>query len=225
MSARASEQRPSSLGTEAAACQACRACPLYARATQAVFGEGPPNAPIMLVGEQPGNDEDLAGHPFVGPAGRVLNAALKEAGLPRAKVYLTNAVKHFSFVERGKVRLHKKPTTTEVVACRPWLLDEIALVRPRVVVALGATAALSLFGPKARVTSERGQPFAAEARGLSAAGATGLLTFHPSAVLRGPTPERRQELRALLVADLALARSLGTRRRAPATALPSPSKK
>jgi uracil-DNA glycosylase family protein len=213
--ARAGTRRPSSVRAEAAACRACRACPLYERATQSVFGEGPTGA-IMLVGEQPGNDEDLAGHPFVGPAGRVLDAALAEAGLARAEVYLTNAVKHFSFVERGKLRLHKKPTTTEVVACRPWLLDEIAIVQPPVVVALGATAALSLFGPKARVTSERGQPFATETRGLPAAGAMGLLTFHPSAVLRGPTPERRHELRALLVADLTLARELGLRRRAAA---------
>jgi uracil-DNA glycosylase len=138
------------------AVQACRGCPLYADATQAVFGEGAAQAEVMLVGEQPGDKEDLAGRPFVGPAGRLLDEALAEAGIDRSRAYVTNAVKHFKWQGRGKRRIHQKPTWSESVACRPWLEAELAAVGPRVVVALGATAAQSLLGKDFRVTKQRG---------------------------------------------------------------------
>lgn len=195
----------------AADCANCRNCSLYRNATQAVFGQGDAHARVMLVGEQPGNAEDLAGEPFVGPAGALLTEALNEAGLRREKVYVTNAVKHFSFIERGKHRLHKKPTTTEVMACKPWLIEEIGIVRPAVVVALGATAAYSLFGSSLRLTRDRGQVVSRPLPELGGLPLKALLTFHPAAVLRAPTSERRQELRALLVADLALAAQEGRR--------------
>src|SRR5437868_12714326 len=146
-----------SLRAQAQAAQGCRGCPLYARATQAVFGEGPARAAALLVGEQPGNDEDLAGHPFVGPAGRLLDRALAEAGLPRAKTYVTNVVKHFKWEPRGKRRLHKKPSAREIAACRPWLDQEIQLVRPEAIVCLGATAAQALLGRAFRVSVQRGK--------------------------------------------------------------------
>ena len=135
-----------SLTTLRAEAAECRACPLWKDATQTVFGEGPSQASVMLVGEQPGDKEDLAGHPFVGPAGQMLDRALAEAGIDRSKVYVTNAVKHFKFVPRGKIRLHQKPTTPEIKACRPWYERELAAVRPTLVVALGATAAQSVLG-------------------------------------------------------------------------------
>src|ERR1051325_9689824 len=132
----------------------CRACDLWQRGTQTVFGEGAVHSPLMLIGEQPGNDEDLAGHPFVGPAGRVLDQALEEAGIDRRHTYVTNVVKHFKWEERGKRRIHAKPNTTEIVACIPWLTAELELVKPRVVVLLGATAAQALLGRQFRVTQE-----------------------------------------------------------------------
>jgi uracil-DNA glycosylase len=174
----------------------CRGCDLWVNATQAVFGEGPRNAEVMLVGEQPGDQEDRQGHPFVGPAGRLLDAALAEAGIDRRRVYITNAVKHFKFVviERGR-RLHKKPTAAEVRACNPWLREEIRLVKSRVVVALGATAAQALLGKQFRVTQNRGKPLPSELAEAVVA------TVHPSSVLRAPD-DARDEARRQFVADL-----------------------
>jgi DNA polymerase len=163
----------------------CRACPLWANATQTVFGEGPVGAAVMFVGEQPGDSEDRQGRPFVGPAGQMLDRALAEAGIDRQQVYVTNAVKHFKFEPRGKRRIHQKPTYKEVVACRRWLLDEIELVAPHTIVALGATAAHSLLGRTVAIGRERGrlQPYAAN-RQL-------LVTIHPSYLLRLPDERSR----------------------------------
>lgn len=159
----------------------------------------------MLIGEQPGHDEDRAGRPFVGPAGALLDALLVAAGLDRRAIYLTNAVKHFKFIEHGKRRLHQKPSTIEVRACHPWLADEIKIVRPRVIVTLGATAAFAVLGPSVRLTRDRGR---IASRDLSAWGIAApvdvLMTYHPAAVLRAPTAQGRDELRARLAADLAL---------------------
>jgi uracil-DNA glycosylase len=169
----------------------CRGCHLWKNATQTVFGEGSPHATVMLVGEQPGDQEDVAGHPFVGPAGRILDEALDAAGIDRRSVYVTNAVKHFKFVrkELTRRRLHKKPTPAEVRACRPWLEWEIRLAAPRVIVALGATAAQALLGPKFRVTKARGTPVPSEwAEAVIA-------TVHPSSVLRAPSELREQAKR------------------------------
>jgi uracil-DNA glycosylase len=178
---------------------ACRACDLWERATQTVFGEGAEQAPIMLVGEQPGNEEDLAGHPFVGPAGKLLDRALDEAGIDRSRTFVTNVVKHFSWEPRGKWRIHKKPNAREIAACRPWLEREIALVKPRVVVCLGATAAQALLGPMFRVSRDRGRfvpaPFAPHV----------LATVHPSSILRAADEESRHAAFAQLVADLRVA--------------------
>jgi uracil-DNA glycosylase len=173
----------------------CRACPLYRRATQTVFGEGPADARLILVGEQPGDQEDELGWPFVGPAGRLLDRGLAEAGIDRGKVYVTNAVKHFKWVPGGGRRLHQKPNGREVAACRPWLEREIAALQPEVVVALGATAAQSLMGPAFRVTRERGKSFPAPWAGVFFA------TVHPSSILRGPADQREREF-ARFVADL-----------------------
>ncbi|MFI7705672.1 UdgX family uracil-DNA binding protein [Nonomuraea sp. NPDC049480] len=161
----------------AAAC--CEGCGLYRNATQTVFGEGPRQARFMLVGEQPGDQEDRQGHPFVGPAGRVLDKGLAEAGIARDDVYVTNAVKHFSFTLRGKRRIHQKPTAAEIEACHPWLDAELAVVAPRVVVVLGATAARALLGREFRVTRSRGEP-------VPLGDALAVATIHPSAVLRAP---------------------------------------
>jgi uracil-DNA glycosylase len=178
------------------AAQRCRGCDLYLHATQAVMGEGPKSSPLIMVGEEPGNEEDLQGHPFVGPAGKLLNRALVEAGINRADVYLTNAVKHFKFEERGKRRLHKKPSVTEVRACRPWLEAEISVIHPQVIVCLGATAAQSILGPDYRLTKERGKfvqhPWA---RYVTA-------TVHPSSILRAPDQEQRHLQYREFVADL-----------------------
>ncbi len=177
----------------------CQGCELYQHASQTVFGEGPSAAPLMLVGEQPGDQEDLTGQPFAGPAGQLLNRALQDAGIDRAQTYITNAVKHFHFEERGKRRIHKKPRGTHISACRPWLEAEIETVRPRVIVCLGATAAQSLLGREVRVLSERGQwldnRWAAKL----------LVTVHPSALLRLPDRDAQEREYAKFVADLELA--------------------
>jgi DNA polymerase len=190
---------PADLDTLAADAQACRACPLWEHATQVVFGEGPERASAVLVGEQPGDQEDLAGRPFVGPAGRVLDDALKEAGVDRSAVYVTNAVKHFKWKPRGKRRIHDKPNRTEVVACHRWLEAEIEAVQPELVVTLGAVAAQSIFGPSFRVTRQRGVVLP------SPLGPEVLATIHPSAVLRASTSADRAELYDGLVADLRIA--------------------
>jgi len=177
------------------AVQSCRGCPLYANATQAVFGEGTLKAEVMLVGEQPGDQEDKEGRPFVGPAGRVLDEALELAGIDRRRAYLTNAVKHFKWEARGKRRIHDKPSWTETMACRPWLNAELALVKPRALVLMGAVAAQSLLGKSFRVTQERGRPLDSDLAELVVA------TIHPSAVLRA---ENREEMFSGLVDDLRL---------------------
>jgi len=174
----------------------CRACHLYKNATQTVFGEGPRKAEVMLVGEQPGDAEDLAGHPFVGPAGRLLDRALQDAGIDRRLVYVTNVVKHFKWEPRGKRRIHAKPNAGEIGACRPWLETEIALVKPRVLVCLGATAAQALLGTSFKVSQQRGRFVASSLAPRVTA------TVHPSSILRSPHEEsRRLELRRF-VADL-----------------------
>ena len=178
------------------AAQACTACDLYKKATQAVLGEGPRHAPLFFVGEQPGDQEDLAGKPFVGPAGRVLDEALAEAGIAREDAFVTNAVKHFKWEPRGKRRIHQKPTMGEVRACRPWLETELAIVKPKVIVCLGATAAQSLMGSAFRITRDRGLFFETPwAPWLTA-------TLHPSAILRMPDPASREEAREQLLEDL-----------------------
>jgi uracil-DNA glycosylase family protein len=178
------------------AVQKCRGCDLYRYATQAVFGEGPLKARIVLVGEQPGDEEDRQGRPFVGPAGKLLNKALEAAGIERSDVYVTNAVKHFKFEERGKRRIHKKPRVSEIKACNPWLRAEISLVKPEVIVCLGATATLALLGPKYRLTQERGK-FVEHPWGPHVTA-----TIHPSAVLRAPDVEQRHEEYRKFVDDL-----------------------
>jgi uracil-DNA glycosylase len=178
---------------------ACRGCELYKFATQPVFGEGPAKARVMLIGEQPGDQEDRAGRPFVGPAGEVLDRALHEAGIDRKEVYVTNAVKHFAFEERGKRRIHRTPRLSEVTACRPWMEAEIADVKPEIVVCLGATAAKAIFGAQFRLTEQRGKFL--ESRFTPRT----LATYHPSAVLRGDTPEARDNLYKMLVNDLKVA--------------------
>ena len=174
----------------------CKACDLYKRGTQTVFGEGPKRAEIMLVGEQPGDAEDLAGHPFVGPAGKLLDRALEEAGIDRRVVYVTNVVKHFKWEPRGKRRIHAKPNAGEISACRPWLEAEIALVKPRVLVCLGATAAQALLGRHFRVTAQRGQPIPSPLAPLVIA------TVHPSSLLRAPDDETRRRETRRFIADL-----------------------
>jgi DNA polymerase len=191
----------------AAAAQTCRGCDLFQAADQVVFGAGPKTARMMLVGEQPGDQEDRSGEPFVGPAGRLLDRALEAAGVDRGPVYVTNAVKHFKFVpaERGKRRIHKTPSRTEVVACRPWLVAELQSIEPEVLVLLGATAAKSLLGNDFRLTAHRG-----EVLHLPSDGALGtvdpevVVTVHPSSVLRGPSEARDQAFDGL-VADLRFA--------------------
>ena len=169
---------------------------MYKLGTQTVFGEGPRDARVMMVGEQPGNEEDLQGHPFVGPAGRLLDKALVEAGIDREIVYLTNAVKHFKWKPAGKRRLHQKPAASEVAACKPWLNGEIEVVHPEIIVCLGATAAQSMLGGSFRVTKSRGQ-------WLNYDGGRLIATIHPSAILRAPGEDREQEFQHF-VADLAL---------------------
>jgi uracil-DNA glycosylase family protein len=184
------------LKTVAKKAASCTLCPLYRNATQTVFGEGAARASIMLVGEQPGDQEDLAGHPFVGPAGKVLDRAMAEAGLDRRKVYLTNAVKHFKNEPRGKKRLHKRPNRYEVEVCRVWLRQEISLVRPQLILALGVTAAVALAGRPVVLSRERGRVIEL------ADGQRGMVTTHPSSILRMPDQKARHAAFAALVKDL-----------------------
>ncbi len=179
-----------------AAATRCQGCDLYRHATQTVFGRGPADARVVLIGEQPGDQEDLQGAPFVGPAGEVLDRALAEAGIDRQRVYVTNAVKHFSFVERGKRRIHQTPRAPELAACRPWLEAELEIIKPSVLGALGATAARAIFGPEFRLLKQRGQFFATRWSSKTIA------TLHPSAVLRGPDDAEQARLYAMLLADL-----------------------
>jgi len=178
----------------------CTRCDLYKHATQTVFGEGPLDARIMFVGEQPGDQEDLAGRPFVGPAGALFDAALEKVGIDRSAVYVTNAVKHFKFVLRGKRRIHNKPDAGEISACRWWIEHERELIRPPVTVALGATAARSLVGKVVTISKVRGEPL------TLADGSECWVTVHPSSLLRMPDPDARHEARALLIRDLELIR-------------------
>lgn len=184
------------LKTVAKEAASCTLCPLYRNATQTVFGEGPARAAIMLVGEQPGDQEDLAGHPFVGPAGKVLDRAMAEAGLDRKKVWLTNAVKHFKNEPRGKKRLHKRPNRYEVEVCRVWLRQEISLVKPQLILALGVTAAVALAGRPIVLSRERGKVIELED------GQRGMVTTHPSSILRIPDQKARHAAFAALVKDL-----------------------
>jgi len=179
----------------------CEACPLYRRATQTVFGEGPPTAQIVFLGEQPGDQEDRDGRPFVGPAGKLLDRALADAGIDRAKCYVTNAVKHFKWEPRGKRRLHKKPNETEIAACRPWWQEELRLIRPRFLVCLGATAAKAVFGRIVKIMTERGALMESEWAEHA------LVTVHPSSLLRVPDPAQRKDAYARFVADLGMIRS------------------
>jgi uracil-DNA glycosylase family protein len=181
----------------------CRACHLYKRATQTVFGEGPKHAPIMLVGEQPGDYEDVAGKPFVGPAGKIMDRALEEAGIDREHVYVTNAVKHFKWEPRGKRRIHKKPNSREIAACRPWLEAEVRVVKPKLVVCLGATAAQTVFGSSFRVTRERGKVLSSKLAPKV------LATVHPSSLLRQPDEQSREREYKNFVADLRVALKAG----------------
>jgi len=174
----------------------CRACDLWKRGTQTVFGEGRRGAKLMLIGEQPGDQEDREGKPFVGPAGKLLDAALQEAGIDRQKAYVTNAVKHFKWEPRGKRRIHEKPNATEIAACRPWLDAEITALRPRVIVCLGATAAQALFGRDFRVTQQRGEFLKSQLAEFVMA------TVHPSSILRAPDEKTRHEEMQRFVKDL-----------------------
>jgi uracil-DNA glycosylase len=188
-------KNPTLAGLKTAA-RNCRACDLWRNATQTVFGEGRPSAKIMLVGEVPGNQEDIEGRPFVGPAGKLLDAALLKAGIERAEVYVTNAVKHFKWEPRGKRRIHKKPNAAEIAACRPWLDAEIALVRPRIIVCLGATAAQALLGRDFRVTQHRGELLKSQLASIVMA------TVHPSSILRIPDEEAKRGELEHFIADL-----------------------
>jgi uracil-DNA glycosylase len=185
----------------------CRGCDLYREATQVVFGEGRAQASILMVGEQPGDREDREGKPFVGPAGQLLDKCLESAGIDRPDVYITNAVKHFKWEPRGKIRLHKKPNALEITACRPWLVREMEAVRPRIIVCLGATAAQALLGAQFRLTKHRGEVFPTEHGPVTA-------TIHPSAILRMPEPAAREAEVAALVADLKIAAGYAMERRA-----------
>src|SRR5882724_1468446 len=189
----------SSLAAVREAAAHCTACHLYKRGTQTVFGEGPKRAAMVLVGEQPGDYEDVAGKPFVGPAGKIMDRALEEAGIDRSQVYVTNAVKHFKWEPRGKRRIHQKPNSREVAACRPWLEAELRLVKPKLLVCLGATAAQAIFGPSFRVTRERGKVLSSKFAPKVVA------TVHPSSLLRQPDEESRHREYKNFVADLRVA--------------------
>jgi DNA polymerase len=190
------------------AAEGCRGCELYKDATQVVFGRGRERAELMLVGEQPGDKEDLAGEPFVGPAGRLLDRALEEAGIDRSEAYVTNAVKHFKWRPQGKRRLHQTPRAGEIEACKPWLQAEVEAVKPQALLAMGATAARSLFGTKVKVTKDRGRPLESPLAPVAA------VTVHPSAILRLRDHDEREAELAAFVADL----------EAVATALPGAAK-
>ncbi|HXF74948.1 MAG TPA: UdgX family uracil-DNA binding protein [Methylomirabilota bacterium] len=184
------------------AARSCRGCDLYRDATQTVFGEGAERARVILVGEQPGDMEDRQGHPFVGPAGRILDKALAEAQIPRDEVYVTNAVKHFKYIWRGKRRLHQKPTVRQVSACRPWLQSELQALQPKVLVCLGATAALAIVGKSVPITQLRGQ-FLQSIESLPA-----LITIHPSSILRQPESDDREREYRRFLADIKLVRQM-----------------
>jgi uracil-DNA glycosylase family protein len=188
--------RTRSLSVLRSAAKHCEACPLYRNATQTVFGEGPRDARIVFLGEQPGDEEDREGRPFIGPAGRLLDRALAEAGVDRTQCYVTNAVKHFKWEPRGKRRLHQKPNSLEIAACRPWWQAELALLKPQFLVCLGGTAARAVFGREVKVMRERGKlvatPWAEQT----------LITIHPSALLRAPDPDAREQGFALFVREL-----------------------
>lgn len=188
--------KTTSIRTLAAAAHECRGCDLYKSATQVVFGAGPGKARLVFVGEQPGDQEDRQGAPFVGPAGAMLDKALEDAGIPREDVYVTNAVKHFKWEPRGKRRIHKKPRASEVKACRPWLEAELRALKPQIVVCLGATAAQSMLGPQFKLMQNRGKLV------VSALAEHVVATIHPSAVLRAPDSEGRRQAYDSLVADL-----------------------
>ena len=190
-----------SLKELAEAAQSCTACPLYANATQTVFGEGADRAAIVMIGEQPGDAEDRAGHPFVGPAGGILDKALAEAGIDRGSVYVTNAVKHFKWEPRGRWRIHKKPRVSEIKACKPWLDAELTRIKPRVIVCLGTTAVQSLLGPKVTIASARNQV-------LDGPFGPVIVTRHPSSVLRMRESHERRAALDELVTDLRRARDL-----------------
>ena len=189
----------SSLSAVREAARDCTACHLYKRATQTVFGVGPKDAPILLVGEQPGDSEDVAGKPFVGPAGKILDRALAEAGINRDQVYVTNAVKHFKWEPRGKRRIHQKPNSREIAACRPWLEAELSLVKPKLLVCLGSTAGQTIFGSSFRVTRERGKVLSSKLAPKVVA------TVHPSSLLRQPDEMSRDREYARFVVDLRVA--------------------
>jgi uracil-DNA glycosylase len=189
-------ERPTLPKLKAAAAD-CKACDLYLRGTQTVFGEGGGSKPkIVFVGEQPGNQEDLEGKPFVGPAGKLLDKALAQAGIDRAEVYVTNAVKHFKWVAQGKRRIHQKPNAGQISACRPWLEAELAVIKPEVIVCLGATAAQALLGKNFRVTQQRGQPISSDLAKVVMA------TVHPSSILRERDDDARHQAFELFVEDL-----------------------
>lgn len=194
-----------SLPSLRAAARCCEGCALWTRGTQTVFGEGPLHAPLMLIGEQPGDAEDESGHPFVGPAGQLLDRCLESAGIARQGTYVTNVVKHFKWEARGKRRIHSKPNAREIRACLPWLEAELAEVRPELVVCLGATAAQSLLGPRFRLTLHRGEVQA------SSLASRVLATVHPSALLRAPDEETRRRETERFVDDLRLAKTMVAR--------------
>lgn len=189
------------------AARTCKNCPLWKNATQTVFGEGEPSSAIMIVGEQPGDQEDRIGKPFVGPAGRLLDRAVADAGIARDDTYVTNAVKHFKWTPAGKRRLHKKPSPREIAACRPWLQAELQIVRPKTVICLGATAAAAILGPSIRVTRDRGRPFS------SSMADKVFVTIHPSLLLRRADRDDAEEQYRLFVDDLRVAATGATRRR------------
>jgi DNA polymerase len=191
--------RPRSVTELREAAAGCRACDLWEKATQTVFGEGATGARMMLVGEQPGDKEDLEGKPFVGPAGRVLDEGLQAAGIDRSRVYVTNAVKHFRFTQRGKRRLHEKPNAQQIRACKPWLESEISIVKPHIIVLLGATAAQAVMGPAFRVSTQRGEVMP------SPLGIPVLATVHPSSILRATDDASREAAMASFIADLKVA--------------------
>ena len=203
--------KSTSIRTLTAAAHECRGCDLYKAATQVVFGAGPNKARVVFVGEQPGDQEDRQGAPFVGPAGAMLDKALEDAGIPRNEVYVTNAVKHFKWEPRGKRRIHKKPRVSEIKACRPWLEAELRAVKPLVVVCLGATAAQSMLGPQFKLMQNRGKVIA-PGQGPGVPVQQIVATIHPSAILRAPDSEGRRQAYESLVADLkVVARTLKSR--------------